>query len=232
MIKSNPHFKLLTLLFLSAFIFSCSNSSEGNKKEGDNQKEKVQEIPSYDVSELQKLSEPMDEGKFWVIIDEARDMSSNQTELEQNLISLLIQMSPEEMIGFKFMKDKLTHATYTQDQWCACYLMNGGCSDDGFDYFRSWVVAQGKDAYYMALENPDYLVNLLDRAEYFEFESLDYVSNTAFEKTTGKDIYDFMDYATFNKSLPELPEMKFNWSEDKPETMKAICPELYKKMWE
>jgi hypothetical protein len=28
--------------------------------------------------------------------------------------------------------------------WVAAYLMNGGCSDDGFDYFRGWLIAQGR----------------------------------------------------------------------------------------
>jgi hypothetical protein len=31
-----------------------------------------------------------------------------------------------------------------RDQWGAAYLANGGCSDDGFDYFRGWLIGQGR----------------------------------------------------------------------------------------
>jgi len=32
--------------------------------------------------------------------------------------------------------------------------MHRGCSDDGFEYFRSWVVMQGRDATHAAIEDP------------------------------------------------------------------------------
>jgi len=32
---------------------------------------------------------------------------------------------------------------YTWDLWGAAYLINGGCSDDGFEYFRRWLVSRG-----------------------------------------------------------------------------------------
>lgn len=33
--------------------------------------------------------------------------------------------------------------------------MMNGCSDDSFDYFRGWFIAQGKDVYMDALAEPD-----------------------------------------------------------------------------
>jgi hypothetical protein len=32
----------------------------------------------------------------------------------------------------------LMDRSYRNDLWAAGYLINGGCSDDGFDYFRGW----------------------------------------------------------------------------------------------
>jgi hypothetical protein len=40
--------------------------------------------------------------------------------------------------------------------------MNGGCSDDGFEYFRAWLLAQGRDTFEKALEDPDTLAALED----------------------------------------------------------------------
>ena len=34
--------------------------------------------------------------------------------------------------------------SYRWDLWGAAYLANGGCSDDGFDYFRGWLIGQGR----------------------------------------------------------------------------------------
>jgi hypothetical protein len=37
-----------------------------------------------------------------------------------------------------------------QKMWCAGYIMNGGCSDDGFEYFQKLDNFEGKDTYYKA----------------------------------------------------------------------------------
>ena len=44
--------------------------------------------------------------------------------------------------------------------WGAAYLMKGGCSDDAFDYFRGWLVAQGRRTWERALRDPDTLAEL------------------------------------------------------------------------
>ena len=38
----------------------------------------------------------------------------------------------------------LVARSYDWNLWGAAYLMKGGCSDDAFDYFRGWLVAQGR----------------------------------------------------------------------------------------
>ena len=48
---------------------------------------------------------------------------------------------------------------YRQELWGAAYLINGGCSDDGFVYFLGWLIAQGRDVYQAALPDPDSLVS-------------------------------------------------------------------------
>ena len=80
-------------------------------------------------------------------------------------------MSPKEMIGFRLYTDKLLYDTYNSEMWCAGYIMNEGCSDDSFEYFRNWVISRGKDTYLKAKENPDYLINeVVDGAEFYDFE--------------------------------------------------------------
>jgi Protein of unknown function (DUF4240) len=33
--------------------------------------------------------------------------------------------------------------SYRDPLWAAAYLVNGGCSDDGFEYFRGWLIMHG-----------------------------------------------------------------------------------------
>jgi len=41
-------------------------------------------------------------------------------------------------------------------------LINGGCSDDGFFYFRAWLISRGQKVYDAALQNPDSLAKVAD----------------------------------------------------------------------
>ncbi len=42
----------------------------------------------------------------------------------------------------------------------ACYVMNTGAGDDGFYYFRCWLVGMGKEIYGKAIKDPDCLVDV------------------------------------------------------------------------
>ena len=51
-------------------------------------------------------------------------------------------------VAFAAHRDEL----YSWDLWGAAYLLMGGCSDDCFTDFRSWIVAQGQ-AYFEAVRS-------------------------------------------------------------------------------
>jgi len=136
------------------------------------------------------------------------------------------------MVGFRLRTDKLLSDSYKSELWCAAYIMNGGCSDDGFEYFRNWVISRGKDAYYNALKNPDTLIVECQESIYGnEFESFWYVALEAFKQKTNKDLYDYIDEEKFMEKEGNYLDIDFNWSDSEPETMKAICPKLYDKFW-
>lgn len=157
--------------------------------------------------------------------------SSNQDEQEKNLILQLQILSPIEIVGFKIRTNKLLYDIYNSEMWCAGYIINGGCSDDGFEYFRCWVISRGKEVYYKSKDNPDSLIDELDdEIEEYEFEGFLYVANEAFIAKTGKEIYDFIDDENVGFSESEK-EIEFTWEEDEPATLKAICPDLFEAKW-
>jgi hypothetical protein len=56
----------------------------------------------------------------------------------------------------------MSHEAYDWNLWGAAYLINGGCSDDGFHYFCNWLTLKGRDVFQAALTNPDTLADVVD----------------------------------------------------------------------
>lgn len=189
-------------------------------------------MEQIDITHLGLVATMMDEDQYWQLIADSLENSTNEYEQQAFLIAELSKLSPEEMIGFRLRTDKLLYDSYTSEMWCAGYIMNSGCSDDGFEYFRNWVISRGKETYYQAKENPDSLHAEAEAGEYdYDFESFWYVALEAFHQRTGKDLYDYIDYEKFTTRESNYPNFKFNWESDEPETMRAICPKLFEKMW-
>ncbi|ATL49627.1 polymerase [Chitinophaga caeni] len=187
---------------------------------------------NIDTTQLTKTAEMLDEDLYWSIIDKSLKSTRNQDEQEQFLIKEIGKLTPKEMIGFRLRTDKLLYDTYNSEMWCAGYIMNGGCSDDGFEYFRNWVISRGKDAYYNAKKNPDNLITEVDEnAEMYDFESFWYVALEAFKQRTGKSLYDYIDDENFKTKEGQYPQFEFTWQEENPESMKKICPKLFAKLW-
>ena len=196
---------------------------------GKSEPTKKKETKTYN-QEIEKTSKMLDETVFWNIVDLSFENTKNQDDQERFLVKEIEKLTPKQMIGFRLRTDKLLYDTYNSEMWCAGYIMNGGCSDDGFEYFRNWIISLGKEKYQKAKENPDSLISEYNTStEFYEFEGFWYVALTAFNNKTGKDLYDFIaDDFKFNEG--NYPRFEFTWKEEEPETMKAICPKLFDKM--
>ncbi len=57
-------------------------------------------------------------------------------------------------VPIEFVNERIRDA-FRSDLWAVADIMNGGWSDDGFDYFLGWLVLRGKQAYEAALANPE-----------------------------------------------------------------------------
>lgn len=186
--------------------------------------------------DLQPTSDLMDEDRYWQIVKRSLDESGDdQDRQESSLVRELEKLSPKEIVGFSLRTDKLLYDTYTSHLWCAGYVMNGGCSDDMFEYFRRWVISRGREVYENAKADPDSLINVADvpvSEDIFDFESFGYVAVKAFENKTGKSLYDYIDRDNFKFAEGDYPKFDFDWEEDDPESMKRICPRLFARFAE
>jgi Protein of unknown function (DUF4240) len=105
----------------------------------------------------------MDQDQFWDIIAKAcRSDLYQAEEWDQRLQTALMKFEPAEIIEWNHIFDRLAAQAYTVDLWGAAYIINGGASDDGYYYFRCWLIGMGRDAYKAAVENPDNLADIVD----------------------------------------------------------------------
>ncbi len=175
----------------------------------------------------------MDEKRFWHLIEQSRQNTKHDYELQlSQLEALLNPLSEEEFIAFYDIFNKLYAQSYNGNLWGAAYLILGGCSDDGFDYFRAWLIAQGKEAFDNALANPDSLVKIADNEDIDPIleEILGLLYTMAVEKTGLED------FSEKTQDYP-YPEISFDaWYDQKTGDLdekkaKKLFPRLYKAFW-
>ena len=212
--------RFLQTIVLFTFTFSWTNS---NSKSMDNS-------TSPDTTKLEKTAEMLDEQKFWTIVEKSIEATENQDAQELFLISELENLTPKQIVGFRLRTDKLLYDTFNSAMWCAGSIMNGGCSDDGFEYFRCWVISRGRETYEKAKANPDYLINeVIEGVDLYDFDAFWFVSLEAFKRKTGKNLYDYIDYADFTIKEGSYSRSDFTWQEGNPKSMRKICPQLFEK---
>jgi hypothetical protein len=98
----------------------------------------------------------------WQLIDEARadlPVHADADDVATRMKALLTPREPADILALAQPLWDLFTNSYRVDLWAAAYLINGGASDDGFDYFRGWLIAQGRTTYEQALASPDGLAD-------------------------------------------------------------------------
>ncbi|MFC3578215.1 DUF4240 domain-containing protein [Streptomyces yaanensis] len=158
----------------------------------------------------------MNKQHFWQLIEAARNQASNPNDGEavaQRATSLLATQSAEEIVAAQQVLWDLMADSYANPLWAAAYVINGGCSDDGFDYFRGWLIVQGREVFERIVAAPDALADLpvvrASAASGFDLdceETLSIVWN-AHVMATGKQLPD-------NAFTIRYPELDPSWNFD------------------
>ena len=193
-----------------------------------------EEKPQPKPLDLKPISEMIDEDRYWQIIHDTKARAGgDQGRQEDLLVEALEKLPLQDIVGFRLRTDKLLFDTYDPHLWCAGYIMNGGLSDDGFEYFRLWLIDQGREVFERAKADPDSLADYepdVDPDLGYDFEVLSYVADKAFEnKTGGHWLYEYIDGENFPYRAGDYPELQFTWQEDNPESMRTLCPKLLAK---
>ena len=163
---------------------------------------------------------------FWAVIGRATaDRPASPAEVAKRAAADLATRDPLEIVGWGRHLDKVMVASGTQDLWAAAYLINGGCSDEGFDNFRGWLIAHGRDILARSVRSPDSLAEMpavraaAQNGAVFEAEEVLSIATEAYEQATGSrlaaqerpvtrpdpaDLWDFDDEEEMRRRLPRL----------------------------
>ena len=105
----------------------------------------------------------MDNQGLWELIEAARGQVRDPADAEAvaaRAATLLSARPPGEIVAADEVLWGLMADSYRNPLWAAAYLVNGGCSDDGFEYFRGWLIMQGREVYERVVADPDALAGL------------------------------------------------------------------------
>ncbi|GAA4454121.1 DUF4240 domain-containing protein [Novipirellula rosea] len=108
----------------------------------------------------------MNHERFWTIIAESRsefDPNRRDGDMDSQVARLrdaLSELSAQDVGSFANTFTKLFHDAYRWDLWAAGYIIEGGCSDDGFADFRNWLISMGRDVYDNAMTDVDSLADV------------------------------------------------------------------------
>lgn len=153
--------------------------------------------------------------------------AGQQKQLE-TLVSELNKLSVGQIAGFKLRTEQLMVASYDSRLWCAANTMMGFCSDDSFDYFRYWLIAQGKTVYEKAIKNPDSLVSHIKPSptvEDYRFEEFGPAPLKVLKDKTGLSWSELPRIT----SHPRLPQLDMAWSKD-PKKAMQMCPDIWARI--
>ena len=79
---------------------------------------------------------PLTKDEFWTLIDHSAAFARDPDAQLADLNASLSRQSASRIADFERLFDDTMHQSYSWDLWGAAYLINGGASDDGFEYFR------------------------------------------------------------------------------------------------
>ncbi|WP_191304830.1 DUF4240 domain-containing protein [Lentzea cavernae] len=161
----------------------------------------------------------MDTNTFWKLIADARASVADPSDgyaVAAAAVELLAERPPAEIVATQQVLWDVLTVSYQNPLWAAAYVINGGCSDDGFDYFRGWLVTQGEEVYTAVLADPDSLAGLpavvaaAESGDEFECEEALSIAWNAHIKATGMQL----PQDAFRISYPELdPEWDFDFDD-------------------
>lgn len=165
----------------------------------------------------------MDHDQFWKVIADSRQdfdpkrRDGNMDLQAQRLEEILSALPPAEVADFERIFTENYYAAYRWDLWGAAYIIEEGCSDDGFMDFRYWLISMGREVFEAALANPESLAKVAGKpgVEVCAFEEFGSIARRVLEDAGAPE--------PDESASPQEPVGE-PWEEDD-------LPERFPKLW-
>ncbi|MFB7866927.1 DUF4240 domain-containing protein [Streptomyces sp. NPDC056069] len=136
----------------------------------------------------------MDETEFWEMIDSTREQAEGDPDEHADLlVERLTLLDPDSVVDFARHFEARYNRAYTWDVWGAATVLLDGAGVEAFDYFRCWLIGQGREVFEGAVHDPDALAELLldfDEEIDGDGEELGFAADEAYERLTGAETPD------------------------------------------
>lgn len=165
----------------------------------------------------------MDDATFWQLVLAAQGPGGDDAHAAR-LRERLLSLPPEEIARFDLRFRELHASAVRQELRAAGMLLNRGHgSDDGFKYFRNWLISRGRATFESALVEPDSLADIPMIADSSaEFESFGYAASEAYHLATGREL-------EFSQSEVAFQQVEAQDYRDEPDAIRRQLPRLWSK---
>ena len=169
--------------------------------------------------------------EFWKIIEISRVefdpqlRDGNQARQVELLEVALRALRPQELVDYERFFTESFFMLYTWQHWAAVYLIEGGCSDDGFDYFSAWMISMGEQAFSAVVASPDNLADYayLPGVEVIAFPDIMGSGSKIYEEMTGLEIPD----SCYQPGRPDEP-LGTRWDETDLSQFELALPKVWR----
>jgi hypothetical protein len=171
----------------------------------------------------------MDYLQFWHLVDSTR----GQADRAEQLAKMLEPYSADDLVRFRLQFDDLMQTANKVDLWGAAHVINGGCTDDGFFYFREALIERGREVFEAAVKDPDSIADVVTPGEKMEgVESLSNAPMLAWAAKTGgteEAFYEAVDGADHRTDRGNAEEGEW-WEFDDDAEVRHRLPRLAAKL--
>ena len=102
----------------------------------------------------------MDLAEFWDLIDRSGQASAHPYDRTDWLEAELRDRPLDDLLEFQARLEEQDSRAMTWLMWAAAAQIRNGCSDDGFEDFRMWLIGLGREAFERVVQEPDRLAEL------------------------------------------------------------------------
>lgn len=160
-----------------------------------------------------------DRAELWRLVD-ASNSSAGPLASVALFRQQLLKLPADDIVKVDQDFNRQLARAYSWQVWGAAYLINGGCSDDCFEYFRAWLIMQGRAVFEATLHDPDSLAGYVRLTEPAELEDALYVARDAYRQVTGNEL---------DSAFVKDPDLGPGWDFDDKAQMKKRYPRLCQK---